>query len=161
MVELQQRRAEFRGARGLARIRTTTREGTQSFRAQIHVPNDSRVELTAYTPVGTVAATLVADRDRVTFRETGKQAWSGNARELAGAFGIFGAALTPAELALLILGLPPREGLEYVAAPGGLASANVGDLAVTFDPAVYPPQHVVVQRGAERVEIEFLELGAL
>lgn len=160
LAELQQRREEFRGARGLARIRATTAQGTQSFRAQIHLAGDTRVELTAYSPLGTVAASLSADGDRVMYRESGKQPWSGSARDLAGTFGIFGAALTPAELAMLIIGLPPRSDLTYEAAPTGLARANAGDLSVVFDPAVYPPQKVVVTRGGDRVEIEFLELGA-
>ena len=160
IAELQQRRAAFRGARALLRVRATSGGETQSFRAQLFVPDERHVELTAYTPVGTVAATLNADGDHVVFRESGKAPQELSARNLTGSFGVFGSTLTPAQLAMLIIGLPADGLTSLSASMTGLAHASAGDLDVTFDPAVYPPTRVTVTRGSDRVEIELLELGA-
>ncbi len=160
IVELQQRVAAFRGARALLRVRATSAGKTQSFRAQLFVPDGRRVELTAYTPVGTVAASMMADGDRVVFREAGKEPQELSARKLTGSFGVFGSSLTPAQLAMLIIGLPAQGVSSLAASAAGLEHASAGDLDVVFDPAVYPPQHVTVTRGDDRVEIELLELGA-
>ncbi len=118
------------------------------------------MELTAYTPIGTVAATLNAEGDHVVFRETGRDPQELSARRLTGPFGVFGSALTPAQLAMLIIGLPPEGATAVSASPAGLAHVAAGDLEVAFEPAVYPPTHVTVTRGSDRVEIDLLELGA-
>jgi hypothetical protein len=159
IAELAQRRAEFRGARALLRVRATSGGETQSFRAALVVSDAQHVELTAYTPVGTVAASLKADGDRVTFREAGKEPRELSARQLAGSFGVFGSTLAPAQLALLIVGLPPEGTAIASASPAGLERVTIDDLEVVFDPPVYPPKHVTVTRGSDRAEIELLELG--
>src|SRR5688572_18174902 len=65
-AQLRERRANFRGMRSLMRVRATTNGKTQSFRAQLAVHDARRMELTAYTPVGTTAMTMKADGDRIT-----------------------------------------------------------------------------------------------
>jgi hypothetical protein len=158
-AELAQRRSDFRGARALLRVRATNGGETQSFRAALIVPDAQHVEMTAYTPVGTVAASLKADGDRVTFREAGKEPRELSARQLAGSFGVFGSTLTPAQLAMLIIGLPPEGTTIASTSPAGLEHVTIDDLDVVFDPPVYPPKHVTVTRGSDRAEIELLELG--
>ena len=160
IAELQERLTAFRGARALLRVRATSGANTQSFRAQLFVRDARRVELTAYTPVGTVAATLKADGDRVLFRESGKEQQELSARNLTGSFGVFGSTLTPAQLAMLIIGLPAEGVSSLSASAAGLEHAAAGDLDVVFDPAVYPPTHVTITRGSDRIEIELLDLGA-
>lgn len=149
MTQLRARRAEFDGVRSLMRVRATTNGKTQSFRAQLAVHDARRMELVAYTPVGTTALTLKADGDRVvTDPEVAPEAF---------AF-LRASGLTPAETAMLVVGLPPRDELQYELAPGGLAKASFGDVVVTFDPPSFPAKNVVVTRGNDRVEIEHLEV---
>ena len=148
-AQLRQRRADFGGMRSLMRVRATANGRTQSFRAQLVVHDPRRMELIAYTPVGTTALKMKADGDRVTSEP-----------EVApGAFELLRmAGLTPAESGMLLLGLPPREGLEIEVRPEGLASATVGGISVVYDPPAFPARRVVVTRGADRVEIEHEEV---
>lgn len=147
--QLRERRAEFRGMRSLMRVRATTNGKTQSFRAQLAVHDARRMELIAYTPVGTTAMTMKADGERITTDPAVPPA----------SFDFLRAAgLTPAETAMLLLGLPPRDGMELDVAPGGIASAGAGAIRAEFDPPSFPAKRVVVTRGADRVEIEHLEV---
>lgn len=159
MQQLRARRANFDGLRSLMRVRTTTNGKTQSFRAQIAVIDAKRMELTAYTPVGTTALVLKANGEDVSVqnRVEGSE-WEGSANDLARSFGLFGAGLSPAEMAMLIAGLPPRDDLEYEVDAAGLRRASFGDVVVVFDPPSFPAQSVVVTRGQDRVEIEHLEV---
>ncbi len=147
--QLRERRASFSGARSLMRVRATTNGKTQSFRAQLYVQDAQRMELIAYTPVGTTALTLKANGNAVTSNP-----------EVAPESCHFlrAAGLTPAETAMLLLGLPPRDDVQVEYAPGGIASANVGELTVTFGPPSFPAQRVIVARGSDRVELEHLEV---
>lgn len=148
-TQLRERRASFNGARSLMRVRATTNGKTQSFRAQLNVQDAQRMELVAYTPVGTTALTLRANGNQVTSDpEVAPESF---------AF-LRAAGLTPAETAMLLLGLPPREDVAVVLAPSGIASASVGELNVTFEPPSFPAQRVVITRGHDRVEIEHLEV---
>ena len=144
IAQLRERRAEFGGMRSLMRVRATTQGKTQSFRAQLAVHDERRMELTAYTPVGTTALKMTADGDRITTDP-----------EVAPASFDFlrSAGLTPAETAMLLLGLPPRDDVLVTAAPQGLASASAGGISVVYDPPAFPARSVVVTRGADRIEI--------
>ena len=146
---LRELRTEFRGMRSLMRVRATTSGKTQSFRAQLVVHDDRRMELVAYTPVGTTAMTMKADGDRITTDP-----------EVAPASFDFlrATGLTPAETAMLILGLPPRDDVRVEITAAGLASAEVGAMRVTFEPPAFPAQRVVVTRGDDRVEIQHEEI---
>jgi hypothetical protein len=159
MQQLRERRAAFRGARSLMRVRATTNGRTQSFRAQLVIRDARRMELIAYTPVGTKALTLSADADAVSIRNhlEGSE-WEGDAADLARSFGFLGTSLLPAEVAMLILGLPPLDEIEYAVEPRGLRSATYSDLVVMFDPPSWPASGVVITRGADRIEIEHLEV---
>lgn len=159
LEELRARRSALGTVRTLMRVRVTANERTQSFRAQMSVENGAQMNLTAYTPVGTTALTLTAHGSDVRVKNhlEGTE-WEGTAGELARTFGFLGSTLVPAEMAQLILGLPPRDDVQYDVTPAGLRSATVGDVVVSFDPAIFPPRQVVVVRGTERVEIEHLEV---
>lgn len=148
-AQLRSHRENFLGLRSLMRVRATVNGSTQSFRAQVYVQDDQRMELVAYTPVGTPALTLKANGQNVTtdpavppesfaFLQTGD--------------------LTPAETAMLLLGLPPRSYTPVVITATGLESAVAGSWRVTFDPPSFPAKNVVVTRGADRIEIEHLEV---
>lgn len=130
--------------RSLMRVRATTNGRTQSFRAQLAVHDERRMELIAYTPVGTTALKMTADGDRITTDP-----------EVAPASFDFlrGAGLTPAETAMLLLGLPPRDDVQMDAAPAGLASASAGGIRVVYAPPAFPARSVVVTRGDDRIEI--------
>jgi hypothetical protein len=149
MQQLRAQRGAAAGIHSLMKVRATTNGKTQSFRAQLAIHDARRMELIAYTPVGTTALTLKADGDRVT---TDPQVPPESFQFLRAA------GLTPAEVAMLLVGIPPRDDLQYDVEPTGLRHASIGDLDVTFEPAVFPAQHVVVTRGADRVEIEHLEV---
>jgi hypothetical protein len=123
----------IRTIRALTRVKATNGERTTSFRAQLLVePAAQRVELTAYTPVGTTAMTLFAEGDRVTFLDhVNRTAWEGSAQSLD----FFGGA-APASWALAILGYPRS------------------DVAVTYDAAT---RHATITRAAGTVDITTLE----
>lgn len=146
--ELRARRESFRGARSLMRVRVTTPEKTQSFRAQLVMKSASRMELVAYTPIGTTAGKLIANGSDVRFDPPQPDA----------ALRIFHETLPPAELAMLLLGIPPRDGLAYDFTPAGLARATINEATVTFDPPSFPAKTVVVEAPGVRAEIEHLEV---
>ena len=148
-AQLRERRGSFRGMRSLMRVRATTGGKTQSFRAQLIVHDAQRMEMIAYTPVGTTALKMKAEGDRV----TSDPPVAPEAFEFLRSAGI-----TPAETAMLILGLPPREDVAVTFAPGGIAQAAAGDVTATFDPPAFPARQVVITRGADRIEIEHLEV---
>lgn len=154
--QLEARRDAFRGAKSLMRVRATTNGKTQSFRAQLVVHDARRMELIAYTPVGTTAAVIRAEGDRVSIdnRIEGTQTEG----EVSKVFGFLGTAMPPAEMAMLILGIPPREGLAYEFDAAGLRGARAGDVQATFEPPSFPAKSVVITRGSDRVEIEHLEV---
>lgn len=147
--QLQARRASFDGVRSLMRVRATANGQTQSFRAQLAVHDAQRMELIAYTPVGTTALTLEANGHQVTTDPAVAPEAFAFLRE---------SGLTPAEMGMLLVGLPPRADLPYEFAAGGLSRVSLRDVVVTFDPPSFPAQNVVVTRGADRVEITHLEV---
>jgi hypothetical protein len=155
LQQLAARRASLPGARALLRVHA----GQQSFKAQLRVQGE-RIELTAYTPLNTSAATLYADGDRVTFlNHLDRTVWQGSASQLAGSFDVFAAGATPSDVALLILGFPARSGT-YDATSAGLASATLGAIRATYDPPSLPAKHVVVVKGTQQVDFTILDAGA-
>lgn len=146
---LRAERENFRGMRSLMRVRATTGGNTQSFRAQLAVHDARLMELIAYTPVGTTAMTMKADGDHIVTDP-----------EVAPASFDFlrATGLTPAETAMLLLGLPPREGLNIEMTAAGIAAATVGEIVVTFAPPSFPARRVMITRGEDRVEIEHVEV---
>lgn len=123
--------------RSLMRIRATSGDKTQSFRAQLHASADAML-LTAYTPLGTSALRLYASGDRVVFlNDMENTTWSGTPAQFASSFGFFGEA-TPVAMAQIILG-----------------QRRSSDVA--YEPATFPPKRVTVARGQYRLEIEHLE----
>jgi len=144
IAQLRERRAEFRGMRSLMRVRATTNGKTQSFRAQLAVEDAQRMELIAYTPVGTTALRMKADGLSLTTDPEVPPA----------SFDFLRAAgLTPAETAMLLLGLPPRDDVHVQVAATGLASARAGGISVVYDPPAFPAKNVIVTRGDDRIEI--------
>jgi hypothetical protein len=147
--QLALQRASFRETRSLMRVRATTAGKTQSFRAQLIVRDAKTMELIAYTPVGTTALRLHASGNDITSEPP----------VAPEAFAFFrNAGLTPAETAMLVLGIPPREELQLDVEPAGLRRAVVEDATVTFEPPSFPAKHVVIERDGDRVEIEHLEV---
>jgi hypothetical protein len=157
--QLHARSAAFRGAKSLMRVRATSGGRTQSFRAQLVVHDRRRLELLAYTPVGTTALTLRAEGENISLRNhLEDKEWEGDAGELARTLGFLDSPLLPAEMAMLILGFPPGGGAQVQVAPGGIDRATAGDVVVDFEPAAFPARRVVIVRGSERVEIDHLEI---
>jgi hypothetical protein len=155
--QLTARRAQLTGQRSLLRIRATNGERSQSFRAQLQIDDSNRMLLTAYTPLGTTAIRLYADASEVTFiNDLEGTWWHGTAAEFANSFGFFGTA-SPYSMALLIAGLPAEGPMTYDYAAAGLSRATAGDAVVTYDPPSYPPKHVTIVRGGQKLEIETLE----
>ena len=85
---------------------------------------------------------------------------SGSAEDLARPFGFYAGGLQPAEMAMLLIGLPPRQDLEYEVTPAGIASATVGDVRVVFETPSFPARNVVITRGENRLEIKHVEVVA-
>jgi hypothetical protein len=155
--QLVARRAQLTGQRSLLRIRATSGDRSQSFRAQLQIDNGNRMLLSAYTPLGTTAIRLYADQTEVTFiNDLEGTWWHGTPSDFAGSFGFFGTT-SPYSMALLIAGLPADSAITYDYAAAGLSRATMGGVAVTYDPPSYPPKHVTIARGAQKLEIETLE----
>ena len=159
---LHARADAFPGAKSVMRVRATTKGQTRSFKAQLVVPDRQSMELIAYTPVGTTAATIRGQGDQVTVTDalTGSMI-GGNAASMLQQYGFYTGGLSPAEMAMLLLGYPPRRDLQYEASPSGLTRAIAGDVVITFDPPSLPARNVVVTHGDDRVEIEHLEVAAM
>jgi len=122
------------------RIRATNGERTESFRAQL-LASPRAMLLKAYTPLGTSAARIYASGDQVLFlNDLENTTWSGTPAEFAASFGFFGDA-TPQAMAELILG-------RRTSFPG---------VTIAYEPNAFPPKHVTVTHGAQRLEIEHLE----
>jgi hypothetical protein len=158
LIELRERLAALHQVQALLRVRVTNGQQTESFRAQVVVRGE-HMELTGYTPIGTTAVSVVADGDRVKYRDVihGEE-WSGTAADLARKIGFFVPDVSPARMALLLLGYPAVTSVS--ASATGLASATVGDVAITYDPPSHPPKYVTVVRDAQQVEIAVLEMTA-
>jgi hypothetical protein len=157
--ELSSRSAQLQTERALLRIRATNGERTQSFRAQLVVDGRGDLQLSAYTPIGTTALEIYERAGEVTFiNHLESTWWRGSAADFSRAFGFFG-SVAPSTMALLITGLPGAadRGIAYEYGAAGLARATVGDAIVTFEPPVYPPRHVTIARGAQRLDVEMLE----
>jgi predicted small secreted protein len=156
--QLAARRAQLTSARSLLRIRATNAGRSLSFRAQLQVDKSGCMLLTAYTPFGTNAMRLYADGGEVTFINDFEGTWwKGGVAEFGRSFGFFGSA-SPSSMALLIIGLPAGgRDFTYEYAAAGLKRATAGDTVVIYDPPSYPPQHVLVSRTAQSLDIETLE----
>jgi hypothetical protein len=149
--QLAARRAQFGGERCLIRLHFPN---GRSARAQLQVDAALRMLLTVYTPIGTTAARFFAAGGDVVFvNDYERTAWSGRATDLTGALDTF----TSQAGILLAIGLPPSAGVSLDYSPSGLARATLADIVVTYDPPSYPPQHVTITRGDQRIEIEHLE----
>ena len=145
----------------MARLSGTIHSDDESFKAQLVIPNRESMELIAYTPLGTTAVTIRADGDRISFvNHVDKSSWEGSPEDLARSMSIYATSMKPAEMALLLIGLPAPQGVEYTTTPAGLQSASTPEVTVTFDPPQFPPKRVVVRRGADIVEIEHMEIVA-
>ncbi len=143
-------------------VRVTTGGETRSFRAQLVVENHDSMQLIAYTPVGTTAATIRATGDRVSVTDARSGSTTeGNASDMLRRYGFYTGGLTPAEMGMLLLGYPPRRDLRYEVTPNGLSRAEADDVVVTFDPPSLPAHGVKVVHGTDRVEIEHLEIATL
>lgn len=149
-AQLRERRANFSGMRSLMRVRATSASGrTQTFRAQLIVHDAQRMELIAYTPVGTTVLKMKADGDRI----SSDPPIAPDSFNFLRSFG-----LTPAETAMIVLGLPPREGLEVKMAIGGVAEVHVGEFMAIFETPSFPAKRVTISTMREHVEIEHLEV---
>jgi hypothetical protein len=145
IAQLHERRAQFKGMRSLMRVRATVNGKTQSFRAQLHVQDARRMELIAYTPIGTTAMTMKADGDRITTDPPVAPDSFNFLRE---------AGLTPAEMGMLLLGIPPLDDMRLDYGQAGLVAAHPGEMTVQFDPPAFPASHVVVTTdNDDRIEI--------
>jgi hypothetical protein len=145
----------LQGARSLMRIRATSGERVQSFKAQLQIDPQAML-LTAYTPLNTTAIRLYADDSGVVFTNDLEQtAWRGSAADFARNFGFFG-DLAPRDAAKLLLGFPVKNVTLYDTSRTGLARATAGDVTITYAPPSFPPSRITVTRGAQTLEIENL-----
>jgi len=146
---LREQRANFHGMKSLMRVRATVDGKTQSFRAQLIVYDDKRMELIAYTPLGTTALKMKANGTQIESEpEVAPRAFA-FLRE---------SGLTPAEMAMAILGLPPRDDRAFRITASGLAQVDIGEVMAVFDPPAFPAKRVTISTMRDRIEIEHLEV---
>ena len=134
------------------RVRVTAGEKKQSFQAQLVIPNRDKVDVFIYTPVGTTAGAIHGDGDRLTLENGAPPP-----PEIQRLF----ANHKPAEMAMVLIGLPAIADAAYEASPLGLARASIDDAVVLFEPPQFPPRRVTIRRGNDLLEIEHLELAAM
>jgi hypothetical protein len=135
------------GIRTLMRVRTMSAGQTQSFRAQLVVePSTRRMQLDAYTPLGTTAATLFADGDRVVFLDhLNRTAWKGDARQLSESVRMLGQT-APADWALGIAG--------YLQLPAeALRIEYLGEDGARLQNIIPPAKHVQVFGAGDSVPL--------
>ncbi|HEY6843662.1 MAG TPA: hypothetical protein VI391_05790 [Thermoanaerobaculia bacterium] len=127
-------------------------------RGQLQVDSAGRMLMTVYAPVlNTTAARLYVDRDQVIFlNDIDSTAWRGRPSDLSGNLAAFGNS----ELPMLLVGLPASGVNDVAYAPAGIQSVQLGDVVVTYNPPVYPPKDVAIDRGAQHVEIQHLDTYA-
>ena len=161
LAMLRNRMANLVDIHALLRVRVTTPERTDSFKAAVTVSNRQQMELTVYTPLNTTAATITSDGDKVTIRDVlhGSTVTATSA-DLARTYGIFLPNVPPSDMALLLLGFPSVADASYEAASTGLQRATVGDTTIDYAPPVQPVQKVTVSRPGQNVEISVLEAVA-
>lgn len=167
IAQLQARRAAFHGMKSLMRVRATSQGKTQSFRAQLVIHDERRMDLVAYTPVGTTAMTMHIDGDAVKIRNhIEKSDWEGGARDLPAPWRFLSASFGPADIGMLILGFPlpggdrPSYGIASETTATGLKTVQIGIARFDFTPPAFPAKSVLVTAGTDRVEIEHLEVVA-
>lgn len=159
LAELMRRATDFQVARSLMRVRVFDGQKTQSFSAQLILERGNSLEMIVYTPIGTKAATIRADGERVSYaNHLSNASIEVAATDVARRFGLLDTGITPAEVGLLVIGLPPRADLQYEVTPTGLRSAAVADVRLLYEPPVFPPRQVTITRGANVVEIEHTEI---
>ena len=148
--QLAARRAEFRGERSAIRVRLPQ----ISARGQIQVDAAGRMLMTVYSPLGTTLARLYVDRDQVIFlNDFQSTAWRGKPSDLAGSLSAFGNS----DLPLLLVGLPAAGVKDVSYSATGIERVDLGDVVVTYQPAVYPPKIVSIDRSGTHVEIEHVD----
>ncbi|HUJ12195.1 MAG TPA: hypothetical protein VL284_00265 [Thermoanaerobaculia bacterium] len=148
--QLALRRSEFQGERSMIRVRLPQ----ISARGQLQVDSSGRMLMTVYSPLGTTLARLFVDRDEVIFLDDfHSTAWRGRPSDLNGNLAMFGNSALP----LLLVGLPVPGVSDIAYAPSGIQNVRVADVDVTYDPPVYPPKVVAIDRGAQHMEIEHLD----
>ncbi len=171
-AKLAERRASFPGARAFL---TIDPQGGRRFDATLAVDGQGRFALEGLSPVGTTLFGIYADGERVVFvNERERSWWEGTFAEFAARTGLFrGIEIArPADLALLLLGIPPDDvpledgwatspaGLRYRVERTGLAEVlTPGNAArVLYLPATYPPVRVALESAGSRLEIYHHEI---
>jgi hypothetical protein len=156
---LRQRQAALTDVHALVRLRVTTPERTDSFKASVTVAKDQQMELTIYTPLNMTAVSITAQGQSVTIRDVihGTTVRATGA-DLARMYGIFLPNVIPSDMALLLLGFPSVGDAKYEATATGLRRAVVGDAVIDYEPPVQPVQMVRVVRTDQQVEMTVLKI---
>jgi len=158
---LRDRRARLTDVHALVRLRVTTPERTDSFKASVTVAKDQQMELTIYTPLNTTAATITSHGQSVTIHDViHGSTVKVTTEDLARTYGIFLPNVAPSDMALLLLGFPSVAGATYEATPAGLRRAVVGDTVIEYEPPVQPVQTVRVTRPDQQIEMTVLDAVA-
>ena len=158
---LRNRMANLVDIHALLRVRVTTPERTDSFKAALTVSNHQQMELTIYTPLNTTAASITSNGSSVTIHDAiHRTDETVTTADLARTYGIFLPNVPPSDMALLLLGFPSVADATYYPTPTGLQRAVSGDTTIDFAPPVQPVQTVTVTRPGQKVEITVLEAVA-
>jgi hypothetical protein len=171
--DLLARRGAVGSIQAYLRIRATTGDGSQSFRATLSRDSAHRAKAEALTPLGTAAFTLFSDgTDAVFVDHLNRKFWRGPASSVPGIAGYGVPAVNLVDLALLLVGLPvdnkvpasrceacPAEAdrivmqqgdVRYTVGSAGLARAvvqrNDESISVDYSPPAFPPATVHVGR---------------
>jgi hypothetical protein len=154
LATLRERMAKLTDVHALVRLRVTTPERVDTFKAAVTVNNRQQMELTIYTPLNTTAATITSDGQSVTIRDAlHGETVKATAEDLTRRYGIFLPNVAPSDMALLLLGFPSVADAAYEAIPTGLRRAVIGEMTIEYEP---PAVHVT--RPGQQVEMTVLDV---
>jgi len=154
LAKLRERLMKLTDVHALVRLRVTTTERVDTFKAVVTVNNRQQMELTIYTPLNTTAATITSDGRSVTIRDAlHGETVKATSEDLARTYGIFLPDVAPSDMALLLLGFPSVADAAYEATPTGLRRAAIGDMTIEYDP---PAVHVT--RPGQQVDVTVLDI---
>ena len=167
------RRDTLASLQAYIRIRATSGQTSQSFRATLSRDSGQRTLVEALTPLGTAAFTLFSGgADALFIDHLNRKFWRGAASSIGSIAGGLVPTVNLAELALLAVGLPidstspatpcqacaaesgriviQQGEVRYAVGPAGLARAvvqrGVETLKVDYSPASFPPKVITVER---------------
>jgi len=171
------------GAKAFATVKVIANQRRDSFPVRLAFDSGGRLRVDVLTPFGTAAYSILADGLEATVLDhLGGTWWKGETSALSALVPLFGIGMTSADIARLLVGIPPedgadtdgvveRQGVTFRSEVGaeGLATVSVAgqssaSLLFRYLPPAFPPVSIRVEGGdggeksSFEMEVRYLEL---